>query len=342
MAQWFCRFLTGSRVHCDDIPLEELGEDRLSLDDEEMLEERTHHIPSFHYLLQPIKTLTSTYPGQDVEGFRFSAGLPINQSFMITNTLNLSSKKSQAATGNALFDMMGDKTPFYSLGVQYHQLTNPDSRNPHLNYTLAGNIDANGRLHAIWAKNWGAWKLRVNSSFPNSNIAYSQTSLEIEHSGETSKQVATLSTGVLNFNLVERLGKQLMLGFDVTYVAQQNMWANGFALRYFSKASERFYAQYASMTKSVTLGTLFKVNDSTTVVTELEFGGPGASDAAVGYRTKSRNYQVDSLVKTNGEIRSTFTYSQDMMMKLKLFLSGNLGKEEFKSGFSFSVGQTDD
>jgi hypothetical protein len=340
-SNWLRRFFSSPKAHCQDVPLEELPEDHLSLDDEEMLEERNHHIPSFPYLLNPIKAMTASYPGQDVEGFRFSFGVPLSQNFLMSHTLNLSSKKSPALTGNQMFDMFADKTPFYSLGVQYHH-GDLMSRNPHVSFSLFGNVDANGRLAAVFAKNLGKWKLKAMSNFPNSNFAMAQTSLEVEHAGDNNKQTATFSSQVLNYNLVERLGKKLCLGFDLTYVIPQNLWANGLALRYVARPSQRFYFQYSSMARSLTLGGYFKVNDATTMVTELEFGGPSTTDAAIGYRTKSKTYTVDSLVRTNGEIKSSFTYTKESLYKLKLFLAGNLTKEEFKSGFAFSVGQTED
>ncbi len=339
--KWFGELTSPRRVHCEELPLEDLPEDKITIDEEEMLEERAHHIPSFPYLMQPIKTLTMAYPGMEIEGVRFSFGSPLSQNFLVSHTINMAPKKAQVSTGNAMMDMFAEKTPYYTLGVQYHH-GNLMSRNPHIAYSLVGRIDTTGRLDAIFVKNWGKYKVKAQSSFLNSNVQFAQSNCEIEHQGKNTKQTLTLSSSMVNYNVVERLGSKFLVGFDLSYIMMRNMWANGFALRYNWRPSERLYMQYSSMANSLAFGSWFKLNDSTSIVTEMEFGGPGLSDAAIGYRTKSKGYEVNSVVRTNGEIKSTFSYSQMQMYKLKLFLAGNVFKEDFRSGFAFSLGQADD
>lgn len=338
--KWFQRLFGVSKAHCDGLPLEDQLEDQLSIEEEEILEDRGSYVPSYHHLIQPVKTLTSPMPGQDVEGFRFAVGTPLSNNFLTQNVINLTSKKAPS-TGNQMFDLFADKTPFYNMALQYHH-GNLLSRRPHIAFSLVGGLDSNGRVNAMFIKNFTNFKLRLQSSFASSNVAMSQSNCEIEHAAPNTKQTLTLSSQILDYSLVERLGRSFLLGFDLAYLVQQNAWINGIALRYAARQNEKFYLQYSGMSRSVTLGALFKLNEATTMVTELEYGGPGTSDAAIGYRTKSKNYMVDSLVRTNGDLRSVFTYSQNEVFKLKLFLSGNLGKEEFKSGFCVAIGSTDE
>ena len=341
LKRMFSNFFVLKTAKCEDLPLEDLPEDKISMDDEEMLEERSHHIPSFMYLLQPIKFLTMSYPDTEINGFRFSVGSPLSHNFMMSHTINMAPKKPQVSTGNPVMDMFAEKTPYYTLGLQYHH-GDLMSKNPHIAYSLVGRVDTTGRLDAIFVKNFKTIKVKAQSSFMNSNVAFAQSNLELEHASTNTKQTATLSMGAFNYNLVERLGSKLLAGFDLTYVPMRNLWANGVALRYARKPNERFYAQFSGIASTLTLGGWFKLNETTSLATELEFGGQAVSDAALGYRTKSKGYEVSSVVRTNGEIKSIFSYSQMQVYKLKLFLGGNLFKEDFKSGFAFSVGQTDD
>lgn len=341
LRRWFGSLLGVRSARCEDLPLEDLLEENITVDEEEVLEERSHHIPSFMYLLQPVKFLTMSYPGTDIEGFRFSFGSPLSHNFLMSHTINMAPKKAQVSTGNPMMDMFAEKTPYYTLGVQYHH-GNLVTKNPHIAYSLVGRLDSTGRLDAIFVKNMGRWKVKAQSSFLNSNVAFAQSNCEIEHAGTTTKQTATFSTNALNYNLVERLGKNLLVGFDLTYIPMRHMWGNGFACRYNRRPGERYFLQYSSLANNMTLGGWFKVNEGTTLVTELEFGGPAVSEAAVGYRTKAKGYEVNSVVRTSGEIKSTFSYSQAQLYKLRLFLAGNIFKEDFRSGFAFSLGQTDD
>lgn len=342
--KWFRRLFAAPKVHCDDLPLEDQLEEQLSMEEEEVLEEASGHIPSYPHILDPVKILTNASPGVDVEGFRFSLGIPLSNNFLTQNTINLSSKKAPAA-GAQMFDMMGvDKTPFYQLGLQYHH-GNLTGRRPHPVFSLMGSYDSNGRISGMFFKNIGKFRLRFQGLFPSDNLVYAQSSVEIEHAGANTKQTFTFSNAALNYNLVERLGRALLLGFDLTYLPQQNIWFNGFNLRYAPRSTERFYLQYApsgGMSRNLTLGALFKLNQGTTMVTELEYGGHSTSEAAFGYLAKGKSFQVESFIRTNGDLRSVFSYSPFEGNKIKLFLSGNLNKEEFKSGICYAMGQTDD
>lgn len=341
LRKWFGDVFATRSAKCEELPLEDLPEDRISMEDEEVLEERSHHIPSFPYLLQPIKTLTMSYPGTEIEGFRFSFGSPLSHNFLMSHTINMAPKKAQVSTGNPMMDMFAEKTPYYTLGLQYHH-GNLLARSPHIAYSLIGRIDSTGRLDAICVKNFGSFKLKGQSSFLNSNVAFAQTQFELEHQGKHTKQTVTLSSNVVNYNIVERLGSKVLVGFDLSYVMARNMWANGFAMRFNHKPSMKYYLQYAGMAQTLALGGWFKVNESTSVCTELEFGGHSVSEAAIGYRTRSKGYEVNSVVKTDGEIKSSFTFTQAQLYKLRLFLAGNIFKEDFRSGFAFTLGQADE
>lgn len=332
---------SGKTARCDDLPLEDLPEDKISIDDEEIMEEKSNHVPSYLYVMQPIKFLTMAYPDTEINGFKFSVGSPLSHNFLMSHTINMAPKKPQVSTGNAMMDMFSEKTPYYTLGVQYHHgdLT---GKNPHIQYSLVGRIDTTGKVEAIFAKNFKNWKLKLQSSFMNSNMMYSQSQCEVEHASENTKQTVTFSGGYINYNLVEKIGNHWLAGFDLSYIAARNLWANGLVLRYTRKPAEKFYMQIAGMSNSMLLGGVFKVNESTSLATEMELGGMSVSDASLGYRSKSKNYEVNSVVKTSGDIKSIFTYNQLHMYKLKLFLGGNLFKEDFRSGFAFTIGQSDD
>ena len=323
---------------CEGIPLEDMPEEKLTIEDEEQLEETVHYIPSFQYIFQPLKILTMSYPGSEINGFKFSAGLPLSQNFMMSHAINMAPKTQQVSTGNPLMDMFSEKTPFYSMSVQYHhgRLIN---LHQHPAFSLAGQFTSNGKVDAMFMKSFGKFKTKLQCSFPNSNVMFSQSVLEVEHGSENSKQVLNLGSGFMNYNIVERLGSKLLLGLDLTYVIPRSQFFNGLLLRYSHNHSQKFYFNVSGSTQTIALGSWFKVSPSSTIATEMEFGGREGSEACIGYRMKNQKFEVNSALRTTGEIKSTFAYSHSQVYKLKLFLGGNLFKDDFKSGFSFAIGQ---
>ena len=332
-------FFSQKTAKCDEkLPLEDILEEKLSIEDEEAMEEKSHYIPSYQFVFQPIKVLTMSNPGIEINGFKFSLGTPLSHSFFMSHTINMAPKKQQVSTGNPMMDMFAEKTPYYALGAQYHHI-DTSSQRPHIFYSLVGQVNSTGRLDAIYSKNFKNYKLKIQTGFLNSNVAFAQSSVEVEHSSENAKQTVTLSKDFLNYNNVEKIGNRLLFGVDFMYIVPRNLLTNGFLCRYVHKPNQKFFFNYSGMSQAVNFGGWFKLNESTALATELEFGGPGVSDAILGFRSKSKNYEVNSSVKTSGEIKSIFAYEQAQMYKLKLFLGGNLFSDDFKSGFSFSVGQ---
>ena len=331
-------FLKLKTAKCENIPPEDLPEEKLSIEDEEQLEETIHYIPSFQFIFQPLKILTMSYPGSEINGFKFSAGIPLSQNFMMSHTINMAPKTQQVSTGNPLMDMFAEKTPYYSMGLQYHhgRIIN---FHQHPFFSLAGQITSNGKVDAMFMKPFGRFKTKLQCSFPNSNVAFSQSVFEIEHASENSKQVMNLGSGFVNYNIVEKLGHKLLFGLDLTYVIPRSQFMNGLVMRYMHSPSQKFYFNFSGSTQTIGLGSWFKVSPTSTIATEMEFGGREGSEACIGYRMKSQKYEVNSALRTTGEIKSTFSYSHSQVYKLKLFLGGNLFKDDFKSGFSFSLGQ---
>ena len=336
-----CNVLNLKIAKCQELSLEDQMEDKISIEEEEQLEEQKNYIPSFMYLSQHVRTITMSNPGMEINGFRFAIGIPLSQNFLTSHTINLTPTKSHVLTGNQNMDIFSERSPYYTLLLQYHHgVLTPTHQN--IAFSLFGKIDTAGGLEALFMKKINNWKLKTQSYFPNSNIEHAQSNCEIEHFSENSKQTMTLSNNTINYNIVERFGKKIFLGFDLNYFLSRNVLSNSFALRFKQNPDTKYFLQFDGCSNSLKVGSLFRLNESNSLATELEFGGPMNSQATFGFRGKSKLCEVISVAKTNGEIKSTFAYTQERMYKLKLFLGGNLLKEDFKSGFSFSIGETEE
>jgi hypothetical protein len=329
-------------ARCEDNMQEPILEEDLSIDDEEILEEKSAYIPSYGFLMNPIKMLTMNYPSAEINGFKLTIGTGLSPNFMMMHEIQMTPKKPQVQTGNPMMDMFAEKTPFYSLNLQYHHGTLTQTKQD-VAFSLMGRTDSTGKMDAILFKSFGGLRAKLHSSFMNSNIMYSNTQLELEHQGRTTKQTLTAATHAISYNIMEKIGRNLLLGLELNYITMKNMIGTGLAARYTLSPSEKFYVQYSAMANMLTLGSSFKFGEETNVAVELEMGGQQqVSAASVGYRRKTKTYQVSSGFRTDGEVKSMFTYNHQMAYKLKLFLGGNLWKEDFKAGYAFAIGQTDD
>lgn len=343
MVNSFGSRLLSKTAKCEEFSESEvpIDESHMSEDEEEMLEERTSYIPPFSYLLNPVKMITMGYPGAEISGFKFSLGSGLSNNFMMSHEFHLAPKAQGAQTGNPMMDMFSEKTPFYSLNLQYHHGKISQTQQ-NIAFSLIGRTDSTGKVDAMFFKNFGNTRMKIHSNFMNSNIMYSSTNLELEYQGKTSKQVLTIATQAINYNILEKLGKQLLFGLEVNYLFPKKTVGTGWGLRYSPSASQKYYCQYSSMAGAYTLGSYFRYGEELAAGVELELGGAQkASTAIFGIQRKTKNYKVNSSLRSDGDIKSIFAY-QTMAYKLRLFLGGNLWKEDFRAGYGFSFGQTED
>lgn len=61
-------------------------------------------------------------------------------------------------------------------------------------------------------------------------------------------------------------------------------------------------------------------------------------EANFGYKRKIKNYEVQNSFNTSGNIQTLLSYFHSQIFKLRFFVSGNIFKDDFKSGFGFSLG----
>lgn len=332
--------LFGRTAHCEEHPLAD------DLDEVEIIEEeqRTQgsFLPPYRMLLQGVKSITMSLGGTDINGFKLSFGLPLSPNFLVGHEVQMAPPKPKQQGGFDMMELMGGKIPFYTLNVQYHHGEFTERVQKHI-FSLVGKIDSNGKLDAIFFKGFSKWNLRLHCAFLNSNMQFSNTSLEAERKDKNSKQTFTFTPQALEYTLMTRLGNKFAFGVEATYMKQVDRIGVGFALRYMRNLKERYYINWSESMQCTVLGSLIKLDNNTSIATELEMAGETyASLASLGYRRKAKNYEVNSAIKSNGEIKSLFTYNNMSMYKLKLFLAGNLYKEDFRSGYSFSFGQADD
>lgn len=332
--------LMGREAKCEEHPLAD------DMDEVEIIEEEQQtqgaFLPPYRMLLQGVKSITMNLGGSEINGFKLNFGLPLSPNFLIGHEIQMAPPKQKQQGGFDMMELMGNKTPFYTLNVQYHHGEFTERVQRHV-FSLVGKVDSNGKLDAIFFKAFKKWNVRLHCAFMNSNMQYSNTSFEAERKDRNSKQTFTYTPQALEYTLMTKLGNRLALGIEATYMKQIDKIGVGFAFRYMRNQKERYYANWSESMQCTVLGSLIKLDNNTSIATELEMAGENyASLASLGYRRKAKNYDVNSAIKSNGDIKSLFTYNNMNMYKLKLFLAGNLFKEDFRSGYSFSIGQGED
>ncbi len=97
-------------ARCEDNIQEPILEEDLSIDDEEIMEERSAYIPSYGFLMNPIKMLTMNYPGAEINnpdqtGHRLLANRPNRLDRQIGCDLLQELRETQGETRFELYEL---------------------------------------------------------------------------------------------------------------------------------------------------------------------------------------------------------------------------------------------
>ncbi len=88
----------------------------------------------------------------------------------------------------------------------------------------------------------------------------------------------------------------------------------------------------------VILGGAYKLDSDSQFGSTLQFKEGSLPIASFGFKRKVQNYQVSNSYTSNGTLKTMFTYMQSNMFKLRLYLEGNLSRDDFQSGYAVSIG----
>ena len=326
---------------CEETPsIEEIGEED-DIQIEEHPEQQSTFIPTFRMLTHGIKNLTMGLGSRDINGFKFNLGIGLAPNFFVIHEIEMSKPQQKQQGQMGMMGMMPQKNPFYTMNVQYHHGTFTEQLQK-VDFSMVGRFTSEGRVDAIFSKTFGKYTFKFQSLFPNSNPQYNQTNLELSRKGVNTMQTLTYEKGMVEYTLMQKLGKKLLLGCELTYIKPYKSFNTGYSLRYMRNKRERYYVQFSEILNTMSFGSIFKLDQNTNFATELEFKGEGGlSSTSFGYRRKLKDMEVLSSFKSNGEIKSLCTLANQQLYKIKFFLAGNLFKEDFRSGYSFSLGQTE-
>lgn len=337
----FSKIFKIREAKCYDAELK--GPEEFAEPEMEAYEENEHFIPSYRMLGGPIKNILLETPGVQINGFLFSSTTAPSPQFFVTQEIAMAPKKNGRDMGPIPEVYIGGKLPFYTLGAQYHHVDIATAQQKH-HFSLIGRIDSHGQVQSIFIKPFGKRaNLRVMGAFPNSNPDLAQYETELEAQSGATKYSFVANSEALETSFVQKLGNRLLIATQLTYLHMTKSVSNAFFLRFARTPYEKYYAQVSEQARSASLSLSSRIDDKTTVVTDFQLMGDSLeSSAGLGYRRASKNFEVVSAIRTNGEMKSLFSYNMQSAFRLKLFLGGNLFHDDFKTGYSISIGGGDE
>lgn len=338
----FSKIFKITEAKCLEAPIKD--DDEVNEIEQEMFDDNDRLIPSYRMLTMPIRSALLDLPGVQINGFQFAFSAMMSPQFLVTQEVCMAPKKnSRGDMGPIPEAYIGGKLPFYGFSAQYHHGEFTPTSQKHF-FSLIGRIDSHGQVQAIFFKPFAKRShVRFTGAFPNSNPDLAQYESELETQIGSAKYAFSANSEALETSLVQKLGSKLLVATQLTYLHMTRSLSNSFLFRFSRTPYEKYYAQFSENSRSGSFSLLSRLDDKTSIVTDLQVSGDNfESSAGLGYRRRSKNFDVTSSIRTNGDMKSLFSYSMQSAFRLKLFLGGNLFNDDFKTGYSISVGGGDD
>lgn len=312
-------------------------------------ESRSTFVPSYKSLTGAFDGVMMSGPSASINGFVFFAGLPLSENFVIMNQIAMQPKRG-GGSGAMMPDMMlGGRMPFYTFMANYNAMSksSQNARSPadmEPNYTLLGRVDSQGQVQTMFLKPFARQShLRLLGAFPNANPQFAHYEAELDVKLGDSKNCLTASLDNLEYTYTQRIDNKLFGGVRLGYTISSGAFTNGFSFRYSPRPFQSFFLKINEDQAAFSLGSMVSIDKSTKIATEFDVKAENyETSAGVGYQRSFKQYQINSSIRTSGEVKSMFSYSIPGFAKLKLFLGGNVFQEDFKCGFSLNLGMGDD
>ena len=294
-----------------------------------------------HVMITSTKRFTMSGPMFDFSGFQLSYLMPLNNNFLIQSEFNLMPKTNINPKNYMEALMMNArKQPYFTTALNYIYGKGLNEGKPPL-FTIVTRASTLGTVEMILGKIFCGCLVKLNAITQNRNGKINpMVVVECEYATPSESHHLAISGESVEYNIFQKLGSSLFLGLEYAQSLQKKVSYLGYTAKYRRNPFESYFLNYMDTHGIFSLANILKLNNKTTICSNLEFTDQGSS-FTFGIRRKFGQYELNSALNTDGEIKSNFNIKSELM-KLKLYLKANLTEEDFKTGIQLSLGPSND
>ncbi|CAD8084740.1 unnamed protein product [Paramecium primaurelia] len=291
--------------------------------------------PLFDGLLNNVRAVTKKV--EHIKGFKFEVAGGLSNNFHLAHSWMIPpSNKGKAPNPNP---MKQPPVPSYTLAAQYlgGELRTPFDQP---SYIMTGRWDSTGKLEAAIIKKLNeTFNFRLSAFYLDSSPNNAQIHLDCDISGEDYVHSIKLGTGLYSFNMMQTIGKRVVLGYEMMTLTERNMSLMSYAFKFGISQKQNLYAQYVGAADQLILAYNHRLLDKAYFMSEFEYSNQsGESRTILGYRQKFATSEVIITVNSKMKFSSALTL-QGFAYQLKLCAIADYNKDSYKFGYGIAMGQ---
>ena len=281
--------------------------------------------PQFMRMSIPLKMMSMTEP---LDGVKFDLNLPVSQTFQAGFGFNFSNTKPSKFELTTVLSLVDPKKqgPF----------GNPDEMS-----MIQARSDSTGFLevHSKFCLGEG-YSISPEVFFMNNQVDTGMLQLELMKEWDTCHLVAKTMAGMqYSLSFMQALNKNLVTGFEFTYLPERRDSMFFYGLNYTSSV-HNFFFQYIPMGRKedFNFGYLGRTSKRLNLFAELKGSLEGNSETLAGFKVKFSDSQVTGFM--NSHLKATGIYRKSIQNLLSVSVVGamDLKNTDKPTRFGMSLG----
>lgn len=187
-------------------------------------------VPGFDHLLNPVLGITGEH--EFIKGFKFDVAFPLSEYFQIFQSWEIPNSGIKEEGQNPMQMMMGGRgsKPTYTFMTQVAKDVTSPMEPPGL--MLMGKMDSEGRVDSVLLKRLSSrWNMKLSANFMSSKTEDGALGADFEYEDNDSAAVTRFNHHpmqglVATFNYMQRVHRNVMLGFDFTHLVYQKIFSS--------------------------------------------------------------------------------------------------------------------
>jgi len=203
---------------------------------------------------------------------------------------------------------------------------------------MVGKIDTEGKVDSILVKKLNEYfSLRLTGQFMNKNLDQGMLMAEIDYDGKDSNSQFKVGPGHWGVSFMQRVHKNLMLGFDYTNVYQQKMSAFSYGAKAYIK-SHSFAAQYMAMHQQLNLAYMIPIKRGSTFISHYKYDAMSQkSSAIIGLKQRYQNSEIVATVNSRLKLITNFTL-KGPSYGIRLCAQADYDRQDYNFGYGITIG----
>lgn len=281
--------------------------------------------------MQPILMVTGNM--DSIKGFRFDINFPLSQHFSTSHSWTI---PNSGTTESAPHPMMPAQTlsPVYTFTTQLVR----DIKGREPTTIMVGKVDTEGKVDSIFIKKLNEYfTLRLTGQFISKNIEQGMLMADLDYEGKDCNGQLKWGAGYWGVNYMQKVHKNLMLGFDYTSAYIQKMAAFSYAAKGFL-GTHSLMAQYMAMHQQFNLAYMIPIKRGSTFISHYKYDATSQkSSATIGVKQRYKESEIVATVNSRLKLSTNFTM-KGPSYGIRLCAQADYDKQDYSFGYGVTLG----